>query len=467
MGEAIISRGGGSVTYSGTGGGALIQVTTWDGAVITCSKGSKVFTKNSEGYVEFTVDYGTWTLTSVYDGKTRTATVVVDTLKVFTVNLKGVTYGVSIDMTNSDPGGAVTYTDDAVGFSPLSCNLSSGACDYGSWEDIITETFGCKPCLYLNGARSTYLKPTNYAQTEAGATADITSGNSGDVMVEFKKTWYKFAKSGNTLTFQVADYDRSADGFVNTAFASMDGTSGIQDYMYYSAYEGYNSSNKIRSLSGKTPTGSITYTNSRTYCKANGTKYGMEDMAKRCYILGLLMLVTKTRGVQASLGNGRCGQSSGISTGTLNSYGLFAGFSDNTKGHKCFGIENFWGNFYKWCDGIITNSSTTVAVKNSAPYNDSGSGYETVSDGLTRGSWLYATAMAPCGGGSIILPSIGQSDTTKGWCDGVCVGASSGRVALVGGSYNFSADRVGPFCLGVYNDPSDGDTYFVSRLVAA
>ena len=466
MGNAIISRGGGSISLAGDGS-ALVRVQTFEGATVTATSGTKVFTKSSTGLVELSLSYGTWTITSTSSEMTLSAELVIDTLKVYELNLCGRTYGISIDMSNSDPESAVTYIGMAEGMTPLSCNLSTGACDYGDWEDIIKETFGCKPCLYLNGARSVYLNPNDYSKTEAGASADITSGSAGDVMVEFKRTWYRYAKNGNTLTFEVSDYDRTDEGFVSSAFYSMDGTATIKDYMYYGAYEGYNASNKTRSLSGKTPTASVSYTNFRSYCQAMGSNYGMEDYCKRYYILGLLMLVTKSRGIQAVVGHGRIGSnSSSATTGTLNSYGLFAGFSDETKSVKCFGIENMWGSLYNWCDGIVTNSSSTLGIKLCPPYNDSGSGYTTVNDGLTRGSGLYATTMTPHMDGAIILPSVGQSSEV-GWPDQVYVNTSTGDVANVGGNWSNALADAGPFYCDVSRSPSYSYTLYGARVVAA
>jgi hypothetical protein len=380
----------------------------------------------------------------------------------------GKTYGISIDMSVSSPSDAVTYIDNAVGFTPLAVNQSTGVCNYGSWKDIITDIFGCKPCLYVDGSRSKYLNPDNYAKDESGNTADITSGSAGDVMIEFKKTWYRYVVNGNYLIFEVANYDRASDGFVCSAFSSMDGNAIIRDYMYYGAYEGYNSSSKIRSLSGKTPTGSITYTNSRTYCQANGTSYGMEDWCKRYYILGLLMLVTKTRGIQDAVGNGRvASNSSAATTGSLDSAGLFAGYSDTTKAVKCFGIENMWGSMYNWCDGIITLSSTTLGLKAAPPYNDTGSGYISIADGYTRSSGLYPTKYTTALNGAVIVASLGQSDSSIGFCDYVFVSSNAGFVALVGGSWNSSVANAGPFCAWINYSPGGSSSNYGPRLVAA
>ena len=458
MGESLISRGGNA---NGDGGGALVKVNTIVGTTITCTCGSTTRRKTaSEEVVEFTLGYGTWTISAEIEGKTYSKTLVIEILHVYEITLKGCsTFGIAIDMNESDPEAAVTYTDDAVGFTPL----TNG--NYGSWNDLIKEFFGCRPCLY-NGSVVGYLNPNNYAQYEDGTTADITSGNSGNVMVEFKKLYYKYAKDGNILTFKVTD-DDSAEGYTCAAFKSMDGNGTVKDYMYYGAYEGYNSSSKLMSLSGKTPTGSISYTNSRTYCQNNGSSFGMEDWCKRFYILGLLMLVTKTRGIQDVIGEGIHTDNVGskTNTGTMNTSGLFAGGSG--MGVKAFGIENLWGNMFNWCDGVVTLSSTTLGFKDCPPYNDTGSGYTSVADGYTRGSELYPTSMIPVMDGAAITASVGQSDDTLGWCDYWYVYSVSGRVARVGGLCNASSANVGPFCAYFNGTPSSYVGAYCGRVVAS
>ena len=449
---------------------ALVKVNTIVGVTITCTCGSTTRRKTAtEEVVEFRLDYGTWIISAEIEGKTYSKTLIIDTLQVYEIKLKGCsTFGIAIDMNESDPEAAVTYLGDAAGFTPLTNS------NYGSWTDLIKEFFGCRPCLY-NGSVVGYLNPNDYTKFEDGSTADITSGKSGNVMVEFKKLYYKYelTNADTILTFKVTD-DESAvdDGFTCAAFKSMDGTGAVKDYMYYGAYEGYKSGFVLKSLSGKTVTGSDSYTNFRTYCQANGSTYGMEDWAKRYYILGLLMLVTKTRGIQEVIGNGICNFKnidSDITTGTMNTRGLFYGGASSV-GVKAFGIENLWGNLYEWCDGIITLSSSTLGFKDCAPYNDTGSGYTSVADGYTRGSGsvkLYPTKMKPVMNGAAITAWTGQSDSSIGWCDYWYVDSGSGRVALVGGGYSDSAASAGPFFAYVINGPSRAASGYCARVVAS
>ena len=483
MGEALMSRYGGGSSSSDEKIIAQVNVTTAAHATITCAGCGTVLQRTpADGTSTFWLEAGDWVISSTASGSRN---ITITAAEVIDVNLTQVTYGISIDMSNTDPESAVTYIDDAVGLNPLSVNLETGECNYGDWEEIITGGWGVKPCLYKDGARSVYLNPNDYSKTVAGADADITSGAAGDVMVEFKKTWYKYSKSGNILTFQVANYDRSADGFVTSAFKTMDGSDGVagtvRDYMYFGAYEAYGDAenNKARSLSGKSVSNGENYWSYQTYranCKAMGVKYGMEDWCKRYYILGLLMLVTKTRECQAAVGYGNINVGTGtsglINAGTMDTKGLFFGGKNKGTGVKCFGIENMWGNTYSWCDGIQIESETSILIKDCPPYKDAYDGedtssYTSVGHSLPVWETLYPTEMSPVLGGAAIFASVGQSDSTIGWPDYLYVIGDSGYVAVVGGGYWDNLAIAGPFCAGIDYDPGSDYDDCVGRLVAA
>lgn len=464
MGEAIITRASNVKSAES----AVIRVATFSGASVSCTDGKETQTGYSAGSIDFHVGYGKWSVSSTYGGNTRTSEIVVDTLKIYDLNLKGVTYGILIDMNNGDPTSAVSYIDDAQGMIPLSCNLGNGACDYGSWEAIISDWIGCKPCLYSNGQRVAYLNKNNYNQKVDGSAADISSGGSGDVMIEFASRWYKYSSpNSTTLKFEVCDYDRTADGFVKAAFLSENGSASMRDYFYYGVYNGYVESSKLRSLSGKTPTVNISYNDSLLRAAQNHSSCTIETLFKRMYILGLTMLVTRTRGIQSMVGHGVVTASAAISTGTMNHNGLFYGRSDGTSGVKCFGIENLWGNLRTWMAGLVTkDSSGTLGIKSCAPYSPDGSNYINVTTG-TGTSGGYPTRCNQFGDGAIILPAAIQSDATKGWPDYFYVYSTASQVADVGGYWNGGLDYAGPFCAYVYNTPTDTYTNCGPRLVAS
>ena len=482
MGKGFINRAAPSINKSD---GALIRVSTFIGADITCTDGETTFKNKctSENPVEFVVDYGYWTIISTINGKTYTRNVNVDIMEIYNIDLLGYSYGISIDMSNSDPTTAVSYIDDAVGFTPLSVNLDTGVCDYGDWEDIITNDFGCRPCLYKEGRVYAYLNPNDYSKSKEGLDMDIYSGNSGDVMVEFKKTWYKYSVDGNILTFQIANYDRSEDGFVCSAFKSMDGSGTVKDYMYYGAYEGYTDSenNKIRSISNKnTNSGGLSFSEIRTYCQNNGSSYGMEDWCKRCYLLGLLMLVTKTRDIQSAIGYGcmysgrlvideygeEMGESEFEKPGALDKAGLFAGYNTTDKSVKAFGIENLWGNYPKHCSGIMYQS-----IFNNLGIRESQNDDFIFTSGVNsfeKQAVLYPISAVVLLNGAVIYPITGQADIDKGWSDAVYIDIASikNEYFLIGGSPYLSSDKkdMGPFSLYINygQEPEPATTRIVS-----
>ena len=169
-------------------------------------------------------------------------------------------YGVSIDLANSNPETAVTYTDDAVG-------MTGGAAAWDSmpiFKDI-------KPCVLKNGVVQYYLNPANLAQKADGTAADITSGNDGDVMIEIPKTGFKINTSGNTLTIKITDNPNDTANF--KYYAHTRSAEGDRSKLYIGAYLGHETGSKLRSISGKAPTASKKIGEFRTLAKANGAGY--------------------------------------------------------------------------------------------------------------------------------------------------------------------------------------------------
>ena len=100
---------------------------------------------------------------------------------------------VVINEADGNPATCCTYADDAV-------SMSSGK-EATEWADF----FGYKPCLFKDGQVVEYLNPNDYTKFENGYLADITSGDAGDVMVEFPRRGVKISKSGDTVTVSMTD----------------------------------------------------------------------------------------------------------------------------------------------------------------------------------------------------------------------------------------------------------------------
>ena len=356
------------------------------------------------------------------------------------------TYGVSIDLSNSNPETAVTYTDDAVG-------MVAGSPDWYKMS-IFNKI---KPCLFKNGAVVGYLNPDNFAQFADGTAADITSGNSGDVMIEIPKTGYKISKSGTTLTVQITD-DPNKKGFSYKAHTRTE--DGDREKLYIGAFLGSNKDNKLRSVSGVSPLNATGLTDFRTYAKANGAGYDLFAFYPMTLLQCLYLIMYKNLDSQTALGQGYVGDSDWEymqkNTGATVDKGMSYGTSDQMEQMKFLGIEDFWGNLYQWIDGLVS-SSTRNALVATDNFNDTGDGYTDI--GQMCASNTYGYMKAPQGtneAGFIISEKGGSSSTYFSDYASFYGGYVPVFGGFFGGGANAGAFRLFVDCLPGYADDDVG-----------
>ena len=365
-----------------------------------------------------------------------------------------VTYGVNIDTSNSNPDTCVTYTDDLAGVTDL-----ASIDNMDIFKDI-------KPCLLKNGVRVGYLNKVNYAQWEAGqglsGSPDITSGNAGDVMVEFPKVGWKITTSGNTLSVKVTNNpDACAQGFRYYAHTRV--TEGDREYLYLGAYVGFTVSNALRSLSGKAPTATQTIGTFRTQAKANGNGYDLQHFYAITLVQILYLMRFKSLNCQTKLGRGYVdGNSAAINTGGTNANGFNFGETTGKLQCKCLGIEDLWGNVFTWVDGIFSDANRNILTAYQ-DFNDTGSGYRNsgASGHTDNFSNYIVKVMGTSEAGFVAAPGTGGSETTY-FCDYGSVNASS--LAFFGGSWSY-AGGAGVFLLRVTQAASGSGTFLGSRLM--
>ena len=365
-----------------------------------------------------------------------------------------VIYGVKIDTTNSNPKTALTYTDNAIGFTPALGN--NGAFNAGSWVDKFPFN-QIKPCLY-NGAVNYYLNPNNYAQKADGTASDITSGADGDVMVEFPKVWWKFETIGTDL------YVRYADAQVDASYkclAHLRGTT-EKDKCYISAYLGYNLSSKLRSLSGKTPTATQTIGTFRTQAQANGAGYDQMAYFPLLMLQVLFVVMFKDRDSQTALGRGYVdGNSAAIATGGTNAKGMFYGETTGKLQNKFCGLEDFYGNLRYWIDGFFSDASRNMLI-GTQNFNDTGSGYTNYGQGATADIGGYiSTVQGGTESGFIVKATAGSATTYYADYGYLCA-----SLLPIFGGYWTNADIAGAFYLYACNAASFSSAYVGARLLA-
>jgi len=315
-----------------------------------------------------------------------------------------VIYGVQVDVYNSNPETSVSYTDGAVGMTPGDA----------AW-DLTPIYSGIKPCILKDGVVQYYLNPNDFTQKEDGSAADITSGADGDVMIEIPKMGTQIDTCGAFLTVKITN-GLNVPGF--HYYAHSRDVEGDRDNLYVSAYLGFvDGSNKMRSLSGKTPINNITLSELRTAAQNNGNIEGNGYDLLSFYPLILLqclyLIRFKNLNSQVALGQGyAAADNTGvITTGNTNNQGMYYGEQTGHYQVKCLGIEDLWGNLYHFIEGIRISHyyELTTAYKN---FNDTGSGYTNLGilcsnriDGYMSRPWCNNNA------GFIIKESFGSETT--------------------------------------------------------
>lgn len=380
-------------------------------------------------------------------------------------------YGVRIDTTNQNPESAVEYTDAAVGFIPMRGN--DGNFSWGSWQ-LPFEQLGIRPCVFQGGEVNYYLNPDDYNQTADGEDADITTGTDGDVMVEFPKIYWSFSEAGDYRYIRMSQYPH--EGFVCLAHTRGDYE---LDYIHFGAYHGWVNDNKLRSLSGKTPTRSQTKDKFREYAHNNNSgSTGYEQMVFYQMVLlqTLYIIFFKSRDSQTALGRGNVDSSSVFATGARDTDGMFYGVSTvgSNQMTKFCGIEEPWGTIRTWIDGLWSTEGTTPPRRlwiatddfDTVPYYDDngtwkdldprpdnykeyGTGFNSNVDGYPKD--IHGTNET-----GFVTAATGGSETTH-YCDYAYLRA--GCVGVYGGDFG-NAGLAGAFRLTLTHDPA-----FVSAIV--
>ena len=271
---------------------------------------------------------------------------------------------VVINEADSNPATCCSYADDAV-------NMQSGSSANTQWQEF----FGYKPCLFKNGQVVGYLNPNDYSKFENGSSADITSGNAGDVMIEFPRRGIRCVKDGNTIRISMTDAPNDPDF---KYYAHQRGNDS-KDAFYVGAYLGSipNSGTirpnmrvpetaLLRSISSQTLPHIVmdqSVDASEQYHKcfqttAHQTGNGYEYMPYTIWSYIQIMYVLQFKNLDSTntIGYRKNADYDGYQTGSANTRGLVYINSDYST--KVFGIEDLI-LFRFMCDGIAVKSHVT------------------------------------------------------------------------------------------------------------
>lgn len=237
--------------------------------------------------------------------------------------------------------------------------------DAESWtqgDSRFDDFFWYKPVLLsAAGVETAELDPDDFTKDINGNAVNITSWD--NVMIKFPIRGIKATKSGSDVTISLTkDANAEADGYSYYAFSRGTFDTPIKkDCFYIWAYEGYFSSNVMKSWSGKEPTCSKTHAQFMAAARANDGNtwdawYEYEWFYQRDYINALYMLKYGNGDSQATFGQGIV-NSSKHNTGTTNDKGMNYGTQSQTEAIKLFGIENYRGNCTEYVGGCCSDGN--------------------------------------------------------------------------------------------------------------
>ena len=381
---------------------------------------------------------------------------------------EGVVYGFHINGSDSDPDTCVTYVKDAVGMTPAYMDYANGVFNYGSWKDAF---FMPKPCmLRYDGSVDYYLDPDDYTKKADGTASDVANTSyAGNAMMEFPKIWVKFVPDSNPKSGYVFISDHNADGTYH-CWSNINCKGVEVDHFYTPIYNGSNISSKLRSLSGQSVSNGLSGTTEISYAKANnlGTDelWNTEVYADCLLINNLLILMSKSLSTQTKFGNGHytggSSASSLLTTGTMDTKGLFWGTNGTGSGVKVFGMENYWGNQWRRIAGyVLVNGVQKVKLTYGQKDGSAVDGYQT-SD---FSGYISADTTAPSGtsGGYIsqvkfteygMMPEVASGGSGSYFCDGLWFDNSGTFYALRGGTC-YNGLKVGAFSVDLSNVVGD------------
>ena len=344
-----------------------------------------------------------------------------------------------------------------------------------------------------------YLCSTDSTDKEDCSTASVIDGTDGQVMVEIPIFWLKYSYSGTTHTWLISREQFNGASRFNAFYK--DGA--WVDHRYIGAYEGIGYDNgttayidcgtgnannwaggaidlandKLGSVSGYAPMMDETRAEFRAVALNRGVGWRQQDFYLTSAIQLLYLVEYASFYSQDVIGMGRTELTGG--TWTKDSYIGVTGKSNsdgnataNTGGDtndaymSYRGIENFFGNIWKWVDGINVNDNIPYVSNTETDFaDDTDTNYTRLTD--TGGSGItlhnvngWQTTLEQTKGG--FLPSaVGGSSST--YITDYYYQAADWRVARLGGHANYG-DSAGFFYWYLYRTSTVDATSIGSRI---
>jgi hypothetical protein len=259
-------------------------------------------------------------------------------------------------------------------------------------------------------------------------------------------------------TFEGSLYDVSASSYILDDAQVADFTSGTGD--------------KLSSIANAKPISGLSQglniVNSRILANNRGERWGQQDDAIVAYLHKLMIMMYASMNSQSEIGRGVVDKASGTGneselTGQCADimYGAATG-TDGLVSISFAGIENFWGNIWKWTDGVNIQADNKLWINIS---NDNYASDQFTTPYVYQGDLLAANGYP----GSILdikygfYPDATGGSTSSGFTD-YYYQTTGNRVALLGG-YWYDGSSAGSLCWTLGTSSGDSSRTISARLL--
>ncbi len=329
-----------------------------------------------------------------------------------------------------------------------------------SYFDNLYPWAGMKRCILSDsGQVVAYYGDVNYTE----------DGSTGQVMVRIPKFYYFAKKIDSVYRWYISPNPQPAFK-VHPAFVRNEVE---KDCIYMSAYEGciYDKSasayitndaqvadftagtgDKLSSIAGAKPcsglTQNLTLPNARILAHNRGSGWELQDFLTTSAVQLLYLIEYANFNSQATIGRGVVDKAAGSGneseiTGATSSLGNASGKASGTDGLVSVsyrGIENFWGNMWKWVDGLNIQADRKPWVADHAFASDTFTSPYTYLNGTLATTGGYAkdilfNSSIDCG----FLPTVVGGSENSYLCD-YYYQTTGNRVAMLGGSWSSGSD---------------------------
>lgn len=299
-----------------------------------------------------------------------------------------------IDQANSNPLTCVTYEDDAK-------TMEKGSSE---WDDF----FQSQLVLFKDGKEVRELEDSELNDLKP---------EDGDVMVRFPRKGLRIKTVDKKVYVSMTNVVDDPD------FKYYAHTRGNQrkNNFYLGAYLGYEESGKLRSIVGKESIINKKIEDNRTLAQANGKGYEILAFYQWTFLQAMYVLKYGNLNSQSSIGTGYIPKYASDDpddipinrlTGKTNGKGIDFGSLDNKTKIRFQWIEDFFGNYNQYCDGIIIkNNKIWIGTDN---FNNTASGYKSYDAYDVNMEYIKSVI----GNNEMgFIPESGKGSSTTYYCD--------------------------------------------------